>query len=174
MAGQMSEFIEAAVRAAFQVECLQQPDELRELAALILERKLFRVLEIGWWRGGTRNFFEALGCTVWTIDRQSSYEFPASNFIPGDSHTEAVQAKAREHGPYDLVFVDGDHRMASVLADAKDYHPMVAPGGIIAFHDVRSQAYDIDCEAWWATVPEPKRLIWSHGPWGGIGILEAT
>jgi len=36
---------------------------------------------------------------------------------------------------YDLIFIDGSHDKASVMADIRAYLPYVRPGGILAGHD---------------------------------------
>ena len=36
----------------------------------------------------------------------------------------------------DFLFIDGDHTEQGVAADYRDYHALVRPGGIIAFHDI--------------------------------------
>jgi predicted O-methyltransferase YrrM len=36
----------------------------------------------------------------------------------------------------DFLFIDGDHSLAGVTADYRAYAPLVAPGGLIAFHDI--------------------------------------
>jgi predicted O-methyltransferase YrrM len=36
----------------------------------------------------------------------------------------------------DFLFIDGDHRYEGVLADWRDYAPLVRPGGLVAFHDI--------------------------------------
>lgn len=37
----------------------------------------------------------------------------------------------------DLVFIDGDHSPAGCREDWEVWHPHVAPGGVVAFHDAR-------------------------------------
>lgn len=39
--------------------------------------------------------------------------------------------------PVDLVFIDGDHSEAACRIDWDLFHPHVAPGGVVAFHDAR-------------------------------------
>lgn len=58
--------------------------------------------------------------------------------ITGDSHAPEIIARAQERGPFDLVFIDGDHTYAGVKQDAEAYGAMVRPGGLIAFHDVNA------------------------------------
>jgi hypothetical protein len=50
-----------------------------------------------------------------------------------DSRSKEAAAVAKLNGPYDLVFIDGDHTYAGVSADWTDYH-WLAP--IVALHDV--------------------------------------
>lgn len=40
-------------------------------------------------------------------------------------------------GSYGLVFVDGDHSFGAVMADIRAAEKLLAPGGLIAFHDYR-------------------------------------
>jgi predicted O-methyltransferase YrrM len=40
-------------------------------------------------------------------------------------------------GPADLVFIDGDHSEAGVRTDWEQWSPLVAPGGVVLFHDAR-------------------------------------
>ena len=47
----------------------------------------------------------------------------ARDIRPGDSE------------PYDFIFIDGAHDYASVKADTELAHALLAPGGIIAWHD---------------------------------------
>jgi predicted O-methyltransferase YrrM len=61
-----------------------------------------------------------------------------SGFIYGlstDSRSVAVAYELMTD-PVDLVFIDGDHSYAGVLCDWLLYNSLVAPGGIVAFHDV--------------------------------------
>lgn len=41
-------------------------------------------------------------------------------------------------GPVDLVFIDGDHSPAGCREDWERWHPHVAAGGAVAFHDARA------------------------------------
>ena len=38
-------------------------------------------------------------------------------------------------GPIHLLFIDGDHRYATVKADIANWTPKIVPGGVVAFHD---------------------------------------
>lgn len=62
----------------------------------------------------------------------------------------------------ELIFVDGDHRYEGVRQDIRDYYRLLAPGGIMLFHD-------------W--LPEPddrnKALIYSHHDNAEPGVRRA-
>jgi predicted O-methyltransferase YrrM len=60
-----------------------------------------------------------------------------SAFMVGLSREPGVVANVYQHvdGQVDLLFIDGDHAYGSVLTDWLLYHPLVRPGGIVAFHD---------------------------------------
>lgn len=63
--------------------------------------------------------------------RMSGYD---SHLIVGDSTgLNAIEA-AQKLGPYDAVFIDGNHKMAYVRADWANYGPMARK--IVAFHDI--------------------------------------
>jgi predicted O-methyltransferase YrrM len=56
--------------------------------------------------------------------------------IQGDSMMPAIVETAREFGPYDLIFIDGDHSHYAVRHDFLNYSPMLAEGGCVVFHDI--------------------------------------
>jgi hypothetical protein len=45
---------------------------------------------------------------------------------------------ARWEGEVDMVFIDGDHSEAGCELDWSAWHPFVAPGGRVVFHDARA------------------------------------
>ena len=51
-------------------------------------------------------------------------------------------ARAWDGGPCDLVFVDGDHSEEGCREDWELWHPLVAPGGLLALHDAREGSAD--------------------------------
>lgn len=53
--------------------------------------------------------------------------------IWGDSAARGTVARVQERAPYDLVFIDGDHRSEGVRADWENYGPMAR---MVAFHDI--------------------------------------
>jgi len=46
---------------------------------------------------------------------------------------------ARWKGEVDMVFIDGDHSEAGCELDWSAWHPFVAPGGRVVFHDARAE-----------------------------------
>lgn len=70
--------------------------------------------------------------------------------IPKFSHP-AAEELARQidkdgHRP-EFMFIDGDHSYAGVRQDILDYYPLLAPGGIIMFHDFLPPLDDENREA---------------------------
>ncbi len=55
------------------------------------------------------------------------------NLLFADSTSERAIGFAKEYGPYDLVYIDADHRYESVMNDWKNYGPMCR---IVAFDDI--------------------------------------
>lgn len=55
----------------------------------------------------------------------------------GDSASEKISERVAALGPFDFVFIDGDHRYDGVLADWLSYGPL---GARVAFHDIRPPA----------------------------------
>lgn len=60
-----------------------------------------------------------------------------ASMVFGDSRSAEVIAQARARGPFDFVFIDGDHTPKGVLADWKNYGEL-AP--IVGFHDIDAAA----------------------------------
>ena len=99
-----------------------------------------------------------------------------------DSQTEASRdavLAALGGQPVDFLFIDGDHRYPGVSRDYALYAPLVRPGGLIAFHDIRPNRFDPSIEVWrlWDEIKAsgaPAREF-IHEPYGGrygIGVVE--
>ena len=50
--------------------------------------------------------------------------------------TGSTQFSAHWAGPLSVVFIDGGHSLDAALADYRHWAPRIAPGGILAIHDV--------------------------------------
>jgi len=57
-----------------------------------------------------------------------------SHVIIGNSRQAGVIDQARALGPFDAVFIDGDHSLHGVAADWNSYLPMATQ--LVAFHDI--------------------------------------
>lgn len=55
------------------------------------------------------------------------------------STSEFIKTKAVEHGPFDFVFIDADHRFASVQDDFFGILPFVSGDGLICLHDTNPE-----------------------------------
>lgn len=55
------------------------------------------------------------------------------HMIWGDSTAPVIVDQVKKLGPYDFVFIDGDHRMAGLTKDWENYGQL---GDIVAFHDI--------------------------------------
>lgn len=136
-------------------EILQVDAEINALAALAAREGVRSFLEIGSKFGGSLERIARVlpaGSRIVSVDlpcgtkawAQSEPSLKAvisklrvmghdAQVIWGSSQAVAVIEAVRALGPFDLVFVDGDHRMAGVTADWINYGPM---GKIVAFHDI--------------------------------------
>ena len=65
----------------------------------------------------------------WCADRVELRDFRS------DSQDPATIEAVGECGPFDFVFIDGDHTYDGVRADWLAYSPLVRSGGLVAFHD---------------------------------------
>jgi predicted O-methyltransferase YrrM len=143
-----------------EIGIVQKREEIRWLFELVRAARPRVVLEIGIDSGGT--FFlwsraAAPDAHLLAIDSRplgpfgvwSPFSVVRRGFAAGsqrvnllmgkDSHSETT----REHlvrllkgRPIDFLFVDGDHSHDGVWQDFHMYSPLVARGGLIAFHDI--------------------------------------
>lgn len=68
-----------------------------------------------------------------------------SAFVYGSSSDPKTVWKAFDAagGPVDMLFIDGDHTYAAVMCDWLLYHKLVRRGGLVAFHDVATDAVHV-------------------------------
>ena len=98
------------------------------------------VLEIGSAEGGLSYIFSELFQRVVALDIYHTANYDKQNIIrftldsnnPGDNY-KIIE----ELGPYDLIFFDGNHTYEAVKKDFEIYSPLLAFGGIVAFHDIK-------------------------------------
>jgi hypothetical protein len=81
--------------------------------------------------------------------------------IEGDSGDGRIVELVRSYGPYDFIFIDGDHSYDAVRKYWLNYGPMVADGGIVVFHDILPHVRLPSVEVWrlWAELKETGSMI---------------
>ena len=105
-----------------------------------------------------------------TLNPKFSYKL----FI-GDSHSEEIIRCVYDyHKPIDVLFIDGDHRTEGCMADFTNYQPLVKRGGLIAFHDISNEDFNIvDCV--WPQIKQKYKKSWEFvncpGRFG-IGVVK--
>lgn len=157
---------------------IQNRYEITELTRRLTARRPRRLLEIGTARGGTLFLLcqaAAPDATIISLDlpygrngggfprwKEPTYHAfarPGQRLIlqRGDSHDPAsraaVQSALGGEG-LDFILIDGDHSYAGVRADYESYAPLLAPGGMIALHDVLVNRNDpsIDVHRFWVEI----------------------
>lgn len=131
---------------------LQDLSEFDQFCKVLVDKKVRSYLEIGCWTGGTirmiaekvlpkRSRIVAIDKhfkpTKEIILKQALAELNRKGFdthmLSGDSADPKIIEAARKLGPYDAVFIDGDHRLEYVKKDWDNYGSM---GSIVGFHDI--------------------------------------
>jgi cephalosporin hydroxylase len=148
--------IDDIVELAFGYGCFQ-PNQIRsevtQLLQVVSRIKPRRVVEIGSQGGG--NLFllskvAAPDAKILSIDlnfapaQMAAYPSLAAptqrlTCFKGDSSSPEMLRRVQEWlggEQLDFLFIDGDHTLGGVTADYRTYAPLVAPGGVIAFHDI--------------------------------------
>jgi predicted O-methyltransferase YrrM len=153
-------FEHAYAFADAQIGIVQKREEIQWLFELVRAAQPRIVLEIGLDFGGT--FFlwsraAAPDAQLLAIDTRpvgrfgdwSPFSIVRKGFAVGsqrvsllmgsDSHSESTRRRVTTllgGRPIEFLFIDGDHSHAGVWQDFNMYSPFVAPGGLIAFHDI--------------------------------------
>ncbi len=135
----------------------QDRKEIKEFVSRLLSRgRRGTVLEVGLGYYGSTHFLWRLlfdhvmtieklherirtfGTNLRAFHRRWVLDDHRSSFFIGMSYDPMTIQKVYQSasGGVDLLFIDGDHQYASVLADWLLYSPLVRPGGVVAFHDI--------------------------------------
>lgn len=172
----------------------QRTWEFERLLALYRARKPQRVLEIGTFSGGTLYHFlqhAAVHAVIVSMDHylgggdDNRALYPS--WTPADvtllawdvnSMDYATVEKARSVGPFDFIFIDGDHIESSVRRDWLNYHPLVRRGGVLAMHDILPAPTNdgIQVEPVWRDIQRAGFVTQEivadpNAEWGGIGVV---
>ena len=179
----------------------QVPSEITEFAKLVAERKARTTLEIGTSRGGSLFILCRLAApdgTIISVDMPGAgygeaytpaharlfQIFPSKgqslSLVKADSHHPGTRRRVEDllNGKQvELLFIDGDHSYEGVKKDFEMYSPLVADGGMIAFHDIAVHTKFANCEVdrFWKEVKQNYRhreiIDDTKQGWAGIGIL---
>lgn len=128
--------------------CQQIYDEIAPFIFEVLNigDKIKKYLEVGVASGGTtfilNNFFKFEKVVLIDDNKHPKSKFRKSILegIPikemiGRSDEKRIIDSTKDIGPYDLIFIDGDHTFEAVNRDVNNYFPMIKKGGYIALHD---------------------------------------
>jgi predicted O-methyltransferase YrrM len=153
-------FDEAYAFAYAEIGIIQKPEEMRWLFELVRAEQPRVVLEIGLALGGTFFLWSRAAAPdahliaidtkpvgrlgMWSPFSLVRRAFAVSSqritlLFDSDSHSDTTRqriAALLKGRMVDLLFIDGDHSREGVWQDFDMYSPFVAPGGIIAFHDI--------------------------------------
>ena len=112
-------------------------------------RKAKRILEVGTYRARTTCALqlncpdaEIVSYDIQMLDslyRQSLRDKPKVQ-LRHASFSASANA-LRQEPPFDLIFVDGSHRFEDVVEDSRLALELLAPGGIVVWHDYRPNNY---------------------------------
>lgn len=156
-----------------------------------------RYLEIGVRRGrsmamvaATNPTCKIVGFDMWIAD-YAGIENPGPDFvreeltrvgytgdlelIEGDSH-QTVRAYLDEHPEeyFDLVAVDGDHRIEGAEQDLRDVMPRMSRGGVLVFDDIEHPAHPGLDALWDRVVASDARFVsWKYTD-VGYGVAVAV
>lgn len=112
----------------------QDPIELTLFVDFILHHGVHNYLEVGTSRGGLINFMisycklDGYGMNLFEP------EWRKDRVFVGDCTSPEALKFADDHGPFDLVFIDADHKYESVSRDTDLYQPKAKK--FVAFHDI--------------------------------------
>jgi predicted O-methyltransferase YrrM len=194
-------FDEAYAFAEAELQIAQKREEIRWLFELVRAARPRVVLEIGLDLGGTFFLWSraaapdahllaidskpvgrfgawspfALVCRCFAVDAQR-----VSLLMDTDSHSEtAFRRVATLLGgrSVEFLFIDGDHSHDGVWQDFHMYSTLVAPGGLIAFHDISPNPaeWTQGVARFWRDFTaehETKECVVSGEPGFGIGVYQ--
>ena len=168
---------ERVLAEAYEIGMTQMHTEIQALFKLVQQLKPACVLEVGTANGGTFYIWTRLALDdaalvsvdlppTWAIDgpaemrklevfRSFARGRQKLHFLRKDSHS--VETRKEVTGllagsRVDFLFIDGDHSYEGVRKDFLNFAPLVRPGGLIAFHDIREHSAGLAGEVWrfWA------------------------
>ena len=101
------------------------------------------IVEIGTGTGGTALYLKDLSqADIYSIDPQPIgyvHDLLPAHDIYFIHKTSEVAAQEWDHGPIDILFIDGAHDFSNILKDIWYWSPLVSDNGIVIFDD-----YEVD------------------------------
>lgn len=186
------------------IQPMQSEMEIRGLYERVARQRPKLVMEIGTCHGGTLYMWCQAAdpaATLISLDlpsgefgggyrdcrgqlyQQFSQPGQTLHLVRANSHEPATTERIRQllgGRKIDFLFIDGDHTYAGVRRDFELYTPFVAPGGLVALHDVVHRPEQPRIEVWkfWRELKEGGGLVseWIENAPGkrpiGIGLLQ--
>jgi predicted O-methyltransferase YrrM len=182
---------------------MQLQGEFLKALSILQRLRPARVVEIGTATGGSLFAFarvsteDALLVSVDLPGKHLGYGYPAPRgrlydgfahgrqrieLVRGDSHADAIRdhvVEVLEGQLVDLLFIDADHSYEGVKRDYELYSPLVAPDGVVMFHDVNEHpVYGVS--RFWSEVRNAHEAAGGsvieivdlpHRPGMGLGLL---
>jgi predicted O-methyltransferase YrrM len=176
--------------------------EILSLLGLVRELQPRTVLELGTARGGTLFLWTRVipsdahlvsidlpggrfgdGYVAWRAPVYRSFALGQQHIdlLRGDSHSESIFEQTRKllgAKLVDYLYIDAGHTYNDVKQDFQMYSRLVAPGGLIAFHDIAVHPPSKGCEVhrFWSEIKSQYNSgefieDLSQG-WAGIGYLR--
>lgn len=100
--------------------------------------------------------------------------FDAKLILADSTHPHVVEI-VKGLAPFDLVFIDGDHRYEGVKQDWENYGPM---GRVVVFHDIVEHPIDArnrpEVYKLWEEIKGNKSKFIGEGSLMGLGIVVQT
>lgn len=156
----------------------QKLDEFSRMLEIIEARGVRSTLEIGSFDGeSARVFSKVTNGRVVMVDPFLHDSFPENMvLINGFSQSGATLEKVAEYGPYDFIFIDGDHNRP--LEDFDLYLQFLAPNGMMGIHDINphSNIFTFKVPAAWDYLKQRYKTIdiissSDLSPGYGIGLV---
>jgi len=153
---------------------LQIPEELADFIIYLkkIEKtrgKFRKMLEVGFGNGFTNTIlnkffnFEQI-VVIDNFSASTSNDSLVTNLrnknlivLCGNSTSEWCIKNANKLGPFDLVFIDGNHQEPFVQKDFENYSPLINKNGFIALHDIASEEWP-DVSKRWSIIKKNKKF----------------
>jgi predicted O-methyltransferase YrrM len=73
---------------------------------------------------------------------RANLRFKNLTLICNDSTSQYSINNARKLGPFDLIFIDGNHDYEIAKKDFENYKEMISDNGVIILHDIKSKVHE--------------------------------